>query len=516
VKTAFSYIRFSSLQQSAGDSLRRQTSLAQAYCERRGLVLDTSLSLKDLGKSAYRGANASTGALSLFLEAIRTGKVKRGSHLIIESLDRLTRQDVDSAYDLFRSIIKSGVVIHTLQPERVHDARSIKDVLGIVEPLLIMSRGNEESEAKSRRVGQAWAAKRAAIGAVKLTSKAPCWLELSEDKRSFKLVPEKVATIRKIYRMRIAGAGPDKITRVLNAERVPVIGKAKSWERSWVTRILTSRSIVGEFEPHTLESGKRKSTGNVIAGYFPNAVSPKVYYAAQAAAAASKRPGRPSANCKNLFVGLLVDRHDGKNMHLVDKGRRSRLRLVSCGAIRGEDGSEYRSFDYARFERSILAWLVDVRPADLADGSVDDLAALESKHKAITDQIAKVQDQLTNVRDPALLIPSLNKLGEQREATENEIERCKRDRATSQPDNLHELKSAYEHLQEATDENRTEVRTKLKAIVARVVERVTMSVENGKAICEVVLRDQPPWWLCIRADGVSIATSERSLRRMIR
>ena len=34
---AYSYIRFSSPAQAAGDSLRRQTERAEAYCKRRGL-----------------------------------------------------------------------------------------------------------------------------------------------------------------------------------------------------------------------------------------------------------------------------------------------------------------------------------------------------------------------------------------------------------------------------------------------------------------------------------------------
>lgn len=53
--TAYSYVRFSDPSQAAGDSLRRQMELTEEWCERNGLALDTSLSLRDLGVSAFRG-----------------------------------------------------------------------------------------------------------------------------------------------------------------------------------------------------------------------------------------------------------------------------------------------------------------------------------------------------------------------------------------------------------------------------------------------------------------------------
>src|SRR5215470_10547184 len=71
--TAYSYIRFSTPEQAKGDSLRRQSDLAEAYCRRRGWTLDTSLTLRDLGVSAFRGDNALSGNLRTFLDAIRRG-----------------------------------------------------------------------------------------------------------------------------------------------------------------------------------------------------------------------------------------------------------------------------------------------------------------------------------------------------------------------------------------------------------------------------------------------------------
>ncbi len=91
---AYSYIRFSTVEQIKGDSLRRQTTASAQYAAANGLELDTSLNAQDLGVSAFSGANFESGALGKFITAIDEGRVARGSYLLVESLDRLSRLPV--------------------------------------------------------------------------------------------------------------------------------------------------------------------------------------------------------------------------------------------------------------------------------------------------------------------------------------------------------------------------------------------------------------------------------------
>jgi hypothetical protein len=114
---AFSYIRFSSAKQELGDSLRRQQRKAEEYAAKHGLQLD-SQSYQDLGISAFRGQNAAQGNLSKFLEAVESGKIARGSFLLVESLDRLSRNDVDVALQMFLRIIGAGITVVTLIDEQ--------------------------------------------------------------------------------------------------------------------------------------------------------------------------------------------------------------------------------------------------------------------------------------------------------------------------------------------------------------------------------------------------------------
>jgi hypothetical protein len=97
-----------------GDSRHRQLEASRAYAEANALELAEGAELEDIGVSAFKGANAREGALGQFLEAVKAGAVKSGSYLIVESLDRLSREEVLTALSLFLSIIQAGIHLVTL------------------------------------------------------------------------------------------------------------------------------------------------------------------------------------------------------------------------------------------------------------------------------------------------------------------------------------------------------------------------------------------------------------------
>src|SRR5215831_10928349 len=115
---AYSYARWSSPQQGRGDSLRRQLKLSRDYAAKHDLDLET---FHDPGVSAYRGKNRVEGALANFIAQIDNGKIEPGSYLLIESLDRLSREEVLVALELFISIVRRGVKIVTLLDNQEFD-----------------------------------------------------------------------------------------------------------------------------------------------------------------------------------------------------------------------------------------------------------------------------------------------------------------------------------------------------------------------------------------------------------
>lgn len=159
-RCAYSYLRFSSPEQAKGDSFRRQTALAIDYARLHNLVLDESLTFHDLGVSAYQGVNSETGQLGTLLEAVQTGLIPKGSKILVESLDRISRQTARKALRVIENILESGVSVVTLNDGREYTSENLdNDPISLLMALLTFIRANEESTTKSLRVAAAWARK---------------------------------------------------------------------------------------------------------------------------------------------------------------------------------------------------------------------------------------------------------------------------------------------------------------------------------------------------------------------
>lgn len=172
---AYSYIRFSRPEQALGDSERRQLDQAKQFAEREGLTLDDSLKMIDRGLSGYSGKNLKKGALGLFLEQVKCGAVAPGSILIVENVDRLSRQGFMDAFKIVTEIISAGITIQTLSPEARYDRTSINggQIYGLVAQ---MQMAHEESKKKSERLSAAWKAKRSVETGRLLTRLVPDWI----------------------------------------------------------------------------------------------------------------------------------------------------------------------------------------------------------------------------------------------------------------------------------------------------------------------------------------------------
>src|SRR5271166_6537898 len=122
-REAISYCRFSTAIQASGDSLRRQLALSDDYAKKHNLQINRTLT--DKGVSGFRGANLQQGALGAFIKAVEMRKVKPGSVLLIEALDRLSRNEITEQLGLFLCILTAGIEIVTLYDERSYTRESI-------------------------------------------------------------------------------------------------------------------------------------------------------------------------------------------------------------------------------------------------------------------------------------------------------------------------------------------------------------------------------------------------------
>jgi len=139
-KIAYSYIRFSTKKQVTDASIAVQLERAREYAEEHGYDLQEK-SYKDLGLSGFTNENVKNGALGKFLEAVQDGpnrKIPRGSTLIIENLDRISRANPWDALPVFMGIINSGITVITLVDKQVYtrkDTTSTTDQMTIFASL---------------------------------------------------------------------------------------------------------------------------------------------------------------------------------------------------------------------------------------------------------------------------------------------------------------------------------------------------------------------------------------------
>jgi DNA invertase Pin-like site-specific DNA recombinase len=278
---AYSYLRMSTDLQQKGDSRRRQLEASRAYAEANGLELAQGAELEDIGISAFKGDNVREGALGKFLEAVRSGKVRPGSYLIVESLDRLSRQQVLAAQSLFLSIIQAGINLVTLTDGKVYKAGEV-DLADLITSLVIMSRAHEESATKSLRIAAAWKNKRTEAAALKpMTKWCPAWLRLLPDRGGYEPIPDRVDIVRQIFNDTAEGVGMYSIASRLNKADLPTFGPSNGWHQSYIAKILANRAVLGEFQPHTRIDGKRVPHGDPVRAYYPTIIDDELFYRAQ-------------------------------------------------------------------------------------------------------------------------------------------------------------------------------------------------------------------------------------------
>ncbi len=476
IATAYSYLRFSHPEQAKGDSLRRQEAARDAWLARTGAVLDRSLCLQDKGVSGYTGEhrkNPDRHALAAFLELVRRGRIQRGSYLVIENLDRLSREHIQPALLLVLNLLQAGVRIVQLKPaELIFDDHS--DAMQVMMMVMELQRGHSESEMKSERVGEAWAQKKrsAAKDKTPITRRVPGWLRVQAGR--FVVDEERAASVRRIYRMAAEGHGLGDITKIFNAEEVPTIGRATYWARSYVFKLLTCRAVLGEYQPHTGRGGKRRPEGPPIPDYFPAIITEDQWHATRAAIGLRRlKGGRPTLRL-NLFAGLLHDARDGGSLHQVHKGEKSGgPALASYRAANGVKGTKYVSFPLEVFERAILSCLREIDPHEVlpgGNGAADRLLALTGRLADVEARVEQVKAQLIDGGDVPALADVLRTLETRRAALAEELAEAQRQAASPLSAAWGEAKSLLATLDAAPDPEETRLR--LRAALRRMVEGI--------------------------------------------
>jgi DNA invertase Pin-like site-specific DNA recombinase/guanylate kinase len=355
---AYSYIRFSTPEQLKGKSLERQTEASTKWCKENNVELDTELSLQDLGVSAFRGKNSDTGALGQFLKAIDAGAVPRGSYLLIEAFDRMSRESAYDAQRTLQNIIHAGITVVTLMDGKQYNVTILRaDPIALIYAILLMSRSHDESATKARRVADAWARKRtdATKGRI-ITAMAPFWIKLDKDRKP-KVVAAQAKLVQFMFRRALEGDGTYIIATELNKRGIKTIRSKKAWTPSHVFRILRYRAAIGEFQSHKIDHNGRKVTrtpvGEPITNYWPMIIDrrtfEKVQVRLQERRATPRLRGRKP---RNILAGLgRCPKCDGVMARVLKTAGKPRL---VCSQARLGTGCSFHSVTMETVENTLV------------------------------------------------------------------------------------------------------------------------------------------------------------------
>lgn len=189
---------------------------------------------------------------------MQEGLIETPCALIVESIDRLGRDELGKAQTRFQSLLTSGVTVVTLSDNQVYTPESANDLGRIMICLVNMHRAHEESQVKSNRSAYAWDKCREGDIA-KMGGIVPGWLKRTADRKGFELIPERVEVVQRIFHLAATGFGSMAIARKLNEEGVKSF-TGQQWSAGCLSKMLTRRTVLGEWQPrksHIVEGKKR-------------------------------------------------------------------------------------------------------------------------------------------------------------------------------------------------------------------------------------------------------------------
>ncbi len=351
VPDGYGYIRFSSDEQSDGDSERRQMAAIVTTAKQHSLTLH--MLPPDRAVSAYLGRNLRKGSLAAFIADTMAGRIRHGSWLLFEDFDRFSRAEASIAQEAMLCLVNRGIVICTTSDGRI--CRSGGDVTDFIVPLIKMQGAYDDNRRRAMRIKQGLVERRTKVSRnLPLTGRVPHWLTVIDQKNGSKIVSRRIEEIvaradivRRIFALAADGYGAGAIVRKLNVEGVPTFEpNPNGWQKSYITKILNNRAVIGELQMYETERVDdkriRHKLAEPVSDYFPRTVDFDLWRRAEAARVGRtmKKAGRPSRQAVNLFSGLCKCGACGGGMELRAKGKKGGGDYLICASYLRKAGCQ--------------------------------------------------------------------------------------------------------------------------------------------------------------------------------
>ncbi len=495
------YSRFSRGRQEAGESQARQDDMARQAAEQEKIQIDWTLSLRDKGMSAFRGANWKRGDLGKFLDLVDAGVIPKGSTLCIERVNRLSRMPWMRQVELWKDILSRGIVIRTCEPPARYTRENMDDLAVGCPVVIYMMLGYLESKQKSDWCRDAFRRMRERVRSEQSPHllNCPAWVRQltvphpkDPERRQvtgYELDPGRVVTLRRIHELAWEGWGNLRIRNWLGAEDVKPWGK-KGWTHSTVYYLLTSRTVVGEYQPQQLNAEGKPQPDGAPVKVYPAALTEEEYRRTQASLARRRGKGGRSGHeggRVHLFSHILFDARDGRPMRAAEAQIRKNGRVYRYPNLTG-----FRSgwtMPEPLFERSVLFALSQLRARDV-DGrhQANALSAvvtrLGNERSRLSLDLEALSCQLRELpaeRWPARVVAHMADLEEAIRAKDAELQQASEAADVStRTQALNDLQTSLERLDEIEEmpegslkeETRRQVRTRIKGRIPFLLESI--------------------------------------------
>ena len=256
------YARYSTLEQSEGDSESRQRKAALAWCQQHKTELQQVYF--DKGVS---GGKLKRPALDELLKDL-----KKFDHVLVEDIDRLSRLAPIECLKLVEEIVNSNINLISLRDNQTITKDNWQTTAVFLPLTLKAALANEERLKRVDRGKKAWQSKRENIQKKPLTAKAPYWLTLENGK--WMLVSDIVIDIQQLFELASYGTGIYTILRTNKFSR--------KYPLTTVYDTLKNPAVLGHFTPHkTIDDGKSVIAGETIKDYYPPIIDESLFYLVQ-------------------------------------------------------------------------------------------------------------------------------------------------------------------------------------------------------------------------------------------
>lgn len=397
-------------------SIERQAERTSKLCEaKKWTIIET---LADKGRSAWKGDHLRVGELGKFKQRVDMGEIEAGTYLVIENLDRLSRQDVKFARRWIEDITDRGIIVAVCSPEIILDSEALSgdNIVSVLQYLLEAKRSTGESSRKSEMMlATVERFKTKARSGTVYSKRAPEWLAGEKDGQ-FVIIEERAAVVNQIYEWSASGMGSQAIAKRLN-DTVPPWTKGHKrgdqWKLGYVRDILSSPSVEGEW--HVKSGIERIPTGEVIDCYYPRIVPAELVERARSAMKARKGVGGAGrTEAANLFAGRVRCGHCGDAMVRTVHRRAAKdisyeylkcARFNAAGSPKDTDDADTKKrkclngvvYRYDVFEKAALAQILHLALDSSHFAKSADITPLAGRLADANKEVERIQAQQTRM-----------------------------------------------------------------------------------------------------------------------